>query len=234
MAKKDNDFIKTGFATGGDLMESMKSGGGGSGNYDEEIIFLGEGDEMMCAIVSPLDKWAVFREHYSQANSEFVLCVGDGCVFCDAGGRPSVRAMIGIYVKKRFRPARADFGAKAFEDEGHRYFKLNADTAERFKRIADRRKGRLDDNLFLISRQGGGLDTKYDIDRMDEKPTKKMLNWPGMDIVGKLQARAQTDRKKKADSVNGKPSKEESFDYDSNAPKSMKGGMRPRRKKRAG
>ena len=204
MAKKDKGgFLKTGMKFD-DIGGSLSAGGGG--DFDEEIVILGDGDEMFCVFAAPPETWVIFSEHYIAPS--FRVCTGSGCQYCEDGNRASRRVMVGVYVTKRYKPARNDYPARKFENEGFRYFKMNNETFGTLSRIAKRRNNVYDDRIFAVTRSGSGMDTKYDIERMDEKPTAKMLKWPGdMNIEDKLMVMATTEPRVAKD-------KENTDDYD--------------------
>ena len=216
-----DDFFETNFESGNDLKTRMDAGGG---DYDEEVVFLGDGDELQCAIATPLKGWVLFWEHYYE-NKAWLCWRTAECPHCASGkGSAQRRVMVGIYCVQRYKPATGQYTAKSFSDEGFKYIKLNATTADRFVRIANRRKGRLDDKIYVISRTGGGLDTKYDIDSTDDKPSKKMLAWPkNMDLAEKLRTRLKQEQGK----LEGiEEPKEEDFDHVDVKPKRKRRGSK--------
>lgn len=222
------------FATGlsdKELMSNMASGG----NRDPELVMLGDGDEMEVAIVSPKSDWTTFGQHY--VDNEYKICGGDGCEHCDDGSRPSRRALIGVYVHKRFRPERKDYKAVRTKDEGHRYFVLNTRVVETLLKISNRRGGKLDDRMYLFQRDGDGFDTKYHVERLDGRPTRKMLNWSKMDTHDKVMRMFNSEQEASDDDKpkRGKRRRSDDFDYDDDLekfdekPRRRKGGKRRRR-----
>ena len=203
------------FATGLSDKELMNNMQGSGGARDPEMVMLGNGDEMHLAIVSPKAQWTTFSQHY--IDNEYKICSGDGCDYCDEGGRPSRRAMIGVYVSRRYKPASKEYKAVRMKDEGHKYMILNSQVVETLMKISKRRGGVLDDRMYVFQRDGTGFDTKYHVERLDDKPTRVMKNWPKMDTHGKVMSMFKQQKEDSEDSSTSKSkskSSKGSYDFD--------------------
>jgi len=207
-----------------DLEASLKSRASGGGG-DPELVTMGDGDQVELAFVGDTTNWGEFDQHYVRAPKDqgggYRICPGSGCPLCDDGDRPQLKYLVPAFIIKRHRPAKGKYEAKTEKNVGYRYVMFNKTTAEKLlKRI--RRRGTLQDAIYLIIREGDGLDTDYEIEKTDEKPSKKMLNgWEKMDAIGKLEEMFEKEQKASGPLKKGKKSKakvedddDDDYDYD--------------------
>ncbi len=218
-----DDFFKTGMDTDDLRAELKKSGGGG----DPELLILRDGDQAEISIVTSPREWGTYRQHYLGQEAGYRLCSGEGCIYCDDGLGASQRTMMGVYVHSLYQAERGDYKARKTRNMGYKFLPLNKETTEGLLRRAARRGNTLSDRRYVIERHGGGTDTKYDIDRTEEKTKRKIVSGWTLSVPKKL--RRMKREEDESINVGGKKSRDDDYDYEGSSRRKKKSRRRSRR-----
>jgi hypothetical protein len=143
-----------------DIRRDLSSG-------SDRILALKDGDSVKVAFLEEADNALRYRNHSISVNKQFrgVPCGGEKCPICAQGSNPSSRALINVLDVKAKK-------IKLWPMSGETYSDVLTKFARR-KTILDR--------YYTIIRQGTGTETKYVIEREDEKlpsSVKKLIDTP--------------------------------------------------------
>ena len=189
------------------LQKSLREGGGGTA--DPEMIMIFDGDQIMVTFAGGVKDWTEFYQHYLQDKRKNVICSGDGCPYCDVGINRSKRNIIPVYVHTQYKAGNKGYKAQRLNNVGYRFMILNKETSEALLK-KHKLRGRKFDRKYIIERTGSGLDTKFDIERDDERPKKSVVKgWDLVTTIEKLEAMFESES---SDFV--KPKRQSDEDYD--------------------
>lgn len=225
--KGKGDFFRTGMDAD-DLRKELKKSGGSS---DPDLLFLYDGDQVQLTVVNDPKEWGTYRQHYLGRQVGYRLCSGEGCQYCDDGDRASQRTMIGVYVHSLYQAGRGDYKARRIKDMGYKFFPMNKETTEGLLRRAARRGGKLNDRILIVERQGEGTDTKYDVERTEESPKKRIVRGWDMDVSKKLRSMMRKESEEGNEKKKGS-SRDEDYDYDDDAPLRRKKSKKSSKRRR--
>ncbi len=146
------------------IKKSMQSG-------SKRILSLKDGDSLMVAWLQEPQDWLRFSQHrVDTKGGQSVPCIGEDCEFDKHGNRPSKRAMINVYDRKTKT-------VKLFIANTE----VVGDLLSKFgKRLT------LLDRYYTLSREGEWTETKYHIEREDDKVPKRVKNLELLDGMVEL------------------------------------------------